>query len=212
MSDSAAYERSDAGRSATSSAPPPARPTHRWPVRPHVSTRTHPTPVRTLVAFSYRENAVAPTDLPASVTEVVTGMGADPTTEQEPFPGPPSIYLFHRGSNNLCLVVALGHASGSCFYVLTAATGAISDPSISIVEGKLFVTGLAANNARTITTTLAGTNQTPGTTRPAVIKNNVFVASLPYNGGALGAITVTVNQTNGTSQSFTIPGGPSPTP
>ncbi len=86
-----------------------------------------------------------------SVTEVVTEMGADPSSAQEPFSGPPSVYLFKRGTGDLCLVVSLAHASGDSFHVLTGADGSITDPSVSIVDGKLFVTGLAANDVRQIT-------------------------------------------------------------
>ena len=207
-----AYERLESRSPTTRPAAPASPRPHRPPAHKYARNRTHPTRVATLVAFTHRQNAVAASDLPASVTEVVTQMGADPASAQEPFPGPPSIYLFHRGSNNLCLVVALGHAVGSCFYVLTAAAGAISDPSISIVDGKLFFTGLVANNARTITATVAGTDKTPGTSRPAAIKNNVFAVSLPYNGGGVGAVTVKVTQTDGISRSFTMPGVPAPTP
>lgn len=204
------YERLESGSSTTRPAAPRAQPESRPPAHKHVVSLAHPTRVATL-AFTHRRNAVGASDLPASVTEVVTQMGADPASAQEPFTGPPSIYLFHRGSNNLCLVIALGHAVGSCFYVLNAAAGAISDPTIAIVDGKLFVAGLVANDARTITATVTGADK-KRPSRSAVIKNNVFAVSLPYNGGGVDAITVTVNRTDGTSQSFDMPGVPAPMP
>ncbi len=163
---------------------------HHPRARHDVGARTHPTRVATLVAFTSPNKTVAASDLPASVSEVVAGLGADPASAQLPFKGPPAVYLFRRGTNNLCIVEALSHASGSCFYVLTAAGGTISNPSLTIVDGKEFVDGLAANDVEQITASNAPTDLTPSTTNTAVVENNIFVISLPYNGGSVGTVTV----------------------
>lgn len=200
----------------SSPAPPVAdSPAQTQRPQPHGGTavKAHapsPTKATQLVAFRYRLNGVSSADLPASVAELVTNMGADAASAQEPILGPPAVYLFRRGSNNLCVVIALTHASGSCFSVLAAAGGSISSPGLSIVDGQEFITGLAANNVTTISATVKNTPQTPGTTAAVTIKNNVFLASIPYNGGAVAAVTLNVSRTNESPLTLTIPGVPAP--
>jgi hypothetical protein len=176
-------------------------------VRRHTAIR-----VGSLVAFTYRQNAVSSPGLPASVAEVVANLDADISTAQEPFTGRPSVYLFRRASSDLCLVIVVTHASGSCYHTLAAADGTITNPSLSIVDERMFITGLAANDVQSIRATLETTPTTPATTRPASIENNVFLADLPYDGGAVGTVTLTVVATSGSESSFTLPGVPAPVP
>lgn len=144
------------------------------------------TNVRSLRAFTHRLHARSASALPASVAEIVTQMDANPATGQEPIKGSPSIYIFKRDNSELCTVLVVMHAGGSCDSVLRDAGGSLRAQE-AIVDGKMFVWGLAANDVAGVTVSLAATATTPGASeRPASLANNTFVVALPYRGGWLG--------------------------
>ena len=65
--------------------------------------------------------------------------------------------------------------------------------SCDTVDGRRFITGLAANDVNSITISVAASANTAATTEKATLENNVFLALLPYSGGfATSAATVTV--------------------
>jgi hypothetical protein len=135
-------------------------------------------------------------------------MQADASSAQQPILGTPSVYLFHRGTGELCMVLAMQHAGGSCGSTLTDALGTLR-ANRSIVDGKMFIWGLAANDVSSVAVSLGSTTTTPAVARRvATLANNVFLVSLPYNGGSIGDVTVTASRSDGadTSTSFgTIP-------
>jgi hypothetical protein len=171
------------------------------------------TNVRELHAFKHAVRPRAQNALPASVSEVInlmaTRLGTHPSNIQEPIIGAPSIYLVSLGSTHLCMIVALHGATAFCRDSLRQAEGSLQ-ASRSIVDGKMFITGLAADNVKTITVTTANTPSTQGSTIQARIVNNVFVARLPYTGGGSGATTITVTRTDGTTGTLELHGLPEP--
>lgn len=169
----------------------------------HAST-TKSTKVTKLHAFAVRRHAVRAAALPPSVAEVEARLGADPATSQEPVVGTPSVFLAHRGSRGLCTIIAVTHANGSCDTVLRDAGGSLR-ANLSIVDGKLFVWGLAANNVSAVSVTVAKSKWSAGTTATARLTDNVFLTSLSYDGGGLGAVTVTDTRSDGSMTSVRIP-------
>ena len=197
-------------------------PTHVVAAR-SISTRrpAHPRPtsgpstnVRSLLAFTRDVHAVRTTDLPPGVTELMNlaqnRFGESVTNIQEPIAGTASIYLVTFGSNELCTYLAIHGAVGGCRATLHQADGSL-DVSFSVVDRKLFVSGVAANDVRSIIVTIASTSMTPGTTAPvqAEIADNVFVTpKLPFNGMGTGPITITATHADGSTSSATRPGIP----
>jgi hypothetical protein len=169
----------------------------------HVST-TKSTKVTKLHAFTVRRHAVRVAALPPSVAEVEARLGADPATSQEPVVGTPSVFLAHRGPQGLCTIIAVTHANGSCDTVLRDAGGSLR-ANLSIVDRKLFVWGLAANNVSAVSVTVSKSKWSAGSTSTARLTDNVFLTSLSYDGGGLGAVTVTDTRSDGSTTSVRIP-------
>lgn len=180
------------------------------------------TGVRTLAAYTRVADEVSSDALPASVSELIgneetflTG-GQSPTSIQEPIrgdtaTGAPSIYLI-RYSYNLCMIISLKGAAGSCYVVLRQARGAIAVDD-SIVDGKRFIHGLVANNVKSVTVSLAPSANTPRTSVQATIENNMFLAPVPYTGGfALASATISVTRSDGTTSSIALPQPPTIVP
>jgi P pilus assembly chaperone PapD len=168
----------------------------------------HTTKVRTLHAFSHRLHSVRTADLPASVAEVVAEMGADASTAQRPISSSPAVYVVHRGSQ-LCTIISVVHAGGSCDSVLRDAGGEARF-GLSIVDGKMFGGGLVANDVRSLRVALSATPSSSAAAAAATIANNLFVVSLPYHGGIVPSATVTVTRADGSSVSFQVTGVPGP--
>jgi hypothetical protein len=168
----------------------------------------HATKVSTLHAFSHRLHAVRSADLPTSVAEVVAEMSADASTAQRPIFSSPAVYVVHRGGQ-LCTIIAVVHAGGSCDSVLRDAAGEARF-GLSIVDGKMFGVGLVANDVRSLRVSLSATASSSASVAAATIANNLFVVSLPYHGGSVPSATVTVARTDGSTLSFQVPGVPGP--
>ena len=172
------------------------------------------TDVRTLLAFTRNVRAVRAADLPPGVSELMneakSRFGETVTNIQEPIAGTASIYLVTLGSNQLCTYIAIKGATGRCRSTLDQADGSL-DSSLSIVDRKLFVSGVAANDISSITVSIGRTATTAATTTPvqAKIADNVFLTpALPFNGMSTGPITITATHTDGSTSSATLPGIP----
>jgi hypothetical protein len=186
----------------------------------HQHAASHNTPqstgVRSLAAYTRDMHSVRASDLPASVKELIDGqrilnLGEPPTSVQEPIvgatsSGTPSIYLI-RYPNDLCVVIAIKGAAGSCYDALTQAGGSISIDD-SIVDGKRFIHGLVANDVSAITVSLAATGNTPAASVSATIENNVYLAPITYNGLRPGAVSISVTHTNGATTTIRLPAAP----
>jgi hypothetical protein len=191
-------------------------------LRQRAASRAMPgsTGVRTLLAYTRIVRPTSTTDLPASVSELIKNeetfltVGEAPTSIQEPIIGSPaaetpSIYLVTY-PDNLCMIIALKGAAGTCYVALRQAGGSISIDD-SIVGGKRFIHGLVANDIKGLTVTLAATATGPAQTVPATIQNNAFIAPLSYGGGYdLSAATITITHADGTITTITMPRVPTP--
>lgn len=170
------------------------------------------TSVKTLHAFKSRSHLRYSVTLPASVSEVVANMTghfqANATGLRQLTTGSPSVFVFRIGSGQLCVVVALTGAGGFCNSALGEAGGALAT-NVAIVDGKMFVIGLAANNVSSISASFRG-NATALPVKTQVV-DNAFVASLPYQGGGVGSISVNATRTDGSTGAVTIPATPAPT-
>jgi hypothetical protein len=176
------------------------------------------TGVRTLAAYTRIADEVSRDALPPSVSELISNEetfltgGQQPTSIQEPISGnsaagEPSIYLI-RYSYNLCMIISLKGAAGSCYVVLRQAKGSIALDD-SIVDGKRFIHGLVADNVKSVTVSLTPSATKPSTSVQATIENNMFLAPVPYNGGfALGSATISVTRSDDTTSSFALPQPP----
>jgi hypothetical protein len=142
--------------------------------------------------------------------EAASRAGKTVTSIQRPIAGTASIYLVTLGSNELCTYIAIRGASGQCHSTLDQADGSLGS-SVSVVDRKLFVSGVAANDITSITVSIESTATTLGTTTPvhATTADNVFLTpALPFNGKGTGPITITAMHTDGSTSSAALPGIP----
>lgn len=171
------------------------------------------TEVRTLHAFSTSFRDVREENLPAPVQEFIHDMGrryGRPTRIQQPIVGQPSVYLVTLNNQDLCSAVVLGSGlSGSCYDALRQGDGSI-EANVEIVGGRLFVSGLAANNVTGVSVSEAVTDRTPASTSVATLMHNVYVAAIPYSGGGSGEITVKVERSDAPSVTVSVAAVPAP--
>ncbi|HET7127597.1 MAG TPA: hypothetical protein VFJ93_00805 [Gaiellaceae bacterium] len=133
-----------------------------------------------------------------------------PTRIQQPIVGQPSVYLVTLNNQDLCSAVVLGSGlSGSCYDALRQGDGSI-EANVEIVGGRLFVSGLAANNVTGVSVSEAVTDRTPASTSVATLMHNVYVAAIPYSGGGSGEITVKVERSDAPSVTVSVPAVPAP--
>lgn len=185
------------------------------------SRHTHPpatgqasTDVRSLLAFTRTVRPVRAADLPPGVSELMgeaaSRAGETVTSIQRPIAGTASIYLVTLGSNELCTYIAIRGASGQCHSKLDQADGSLGS-SVAVVDGKLFVSGVTANDITSITVSIEPTATTVGTTTPVrgTLADNVFLTpALPFNGMGTGRITITAMHTDGSTSSAALRGIP----
>lgn len=171
------------------------------------------TGIRSLVAYIRPARTSSFASLPASVSELVANQetfltgGQTPVSIQEPIigdsDGGPSVYVVTYPSN-MCVITALKGATASCYVALREGGGLLST-SYSVVDGKRFIDGLVGNDVSSVQVSAADTSA--GSTTQAVISNNAFIARLPYRGGHLGAVTLTVRRSGGgATATITLPG------
>lgn len=179
-----------------------------------VSSASAATSVTTLRAFTSPAPAVSEKLLPSSVRMFLAHISArlgEPLGQvQQPVSGTPSIFLVTLGHSDLCLVMVIHGATASCHDELRQGDGSVG-VDVDIVDGKLFVTGLAANDVTAITATEAGASAADTHYAKANLVSNTFYAALPYSGGGTGAITLVVERSDQPDVTVDVPGVPAPT-
>jgi hypothetical protein len=163
-----------------------------------------------LQALTRQTSPIQPAALPASVQEVANALGANGEATEQPtdIPGA-SVYLIPKGTNQLCFVIDVVDASGSCDSTLRDAGGSL-DGGLAIVDGKCFVWGLVADGVESASVSLSGSSTTPATQVAAPIIGNTFLAQVPYNGGGVGGVTFKITRNDGTTGLATLSAVPIP--
>jgi hypothetical protein len=171
-----------------------------------VASASAATSVTALHAYRSPAPAVSEGLLPDSVRMFLRHMSARvgaPLRIQEPVAEKPTIFLVTVGENDLCYVVVVRGAVASCHDELRQGDGSVG-VDVDIVDGQLFVTGLAADDVTAISVSEAASSHA------ATVQSNVFYVSLPYNGGGTGPITLVVSRSDKPDVTVTVPGVPVP--
>jgi hypothetical protein len=171
------------------------------------------TQVKTLAAFSHllqpKREVALPTSARNFIDEMAATAGKPVAAIQEPISGEPSVYLVTLRPDDLCVVVALHGASGSCHVALRQAGGA-AEAEVAIVDGRTFVLGLAADDVTGVAVTAAPRANAPQETFDAQVTHNVFLAELPFGERGTGPIELTITLQDGAARPLDLPGIPIP--
>jgi hypothetical protein len=171
------------------------------------------TQVKTLTAFSHLLQAKKEVALPTAtrnfVDQMATTEGKPVEAIQEPISGEPSVYLVTLGLDDLCVVVSLHGASGSCHVALRQAGGTV-EAELAIVDGRTFILGLAADDVTGVAVAAASRANAPQEKLNARLTHNIFLAELPFGTHGTGPIELTITLKDGTTRPLGLPGIPTP--
>jgi hypothetical protein len=143
------------------------------------------------------------------INQMAANVGGRVVAIQEPISGEASVYLVDLRPTDLCVVIALTGATGSCHAALRQAGGAI-EADVAIVDGKTFVLGLARDDVTGVTVAAAPQAGTATQTFKADLTHNTFLAALPFGQHGTGPLEVNVTLHDGSARTVEMPGIPTP--